>query len=122
LWCSAGVVYVLFMFAVDVPISPEQLVTDHVASLIEYPGALQVLDFAEGRVRLVGVKALRGGALVGQQLKQLATHIKGRDARVAAIYRNGQSIKPIGDTIIGQGKSRGFSSVGMRGCGCSVPG
>jgi len=90
-------------FAVDVPISPEQLVTDHVASLIEYPGALQVLDFAEGRVRLVGVKALRGGALVGQQLKQLATHIKGRDARVAAIYRNGQSIKPIGDTIIEHG-------------------
>jgi len=90
-------------FAVDVPISPEQLVTDHVVRLIEYPGALQVLDFAEGRVRLVGVKALRGGALVGQQLKQLAGHIKGRDARVAAIYRNGQSIKPTGDTVIEHG-------------------
>jgi trk system potassium uptake protein TrkA len=90
-------------FAVDVPISPEQLVTDHVVRLIQYPGALQVLDFADGRVRLVGVKALRGGALVGQQLKQLATHIKGRDARVAAIYRNGQSIKPTGDTVIEHG-------------------
>ena len=53
-------------FAVDVPISPEQLVTDHVVRLIQYPGALQVLDFADGRVRLVGVKALRGGALVGR--------------------------------------------------------
>ncbi len=90
-------------FAVDVPISPEQLVTDHVVRLIEYPGALQVLDFADGRVRLVGVKALRGGALVGQQLKQLAGHIKGHDARVAAIYRNGQSIKPTGDTVIEHG-------------------
>jgi trk system potassium uptake protein len=90
-------------FAVDVPISPEQLVTDHVARLIQYPGALQVLDFADGRVRLVGVKALRGGALVGQQLKQLASHIKGHDARVAAIYRNGQSIKPTGDTVIEHG-------------------
>ena len=90
-------------FAVDVPISPEQFVTDHVVRLIQYPGALQVLDFADGRVRLVGVKALRGGALVGQQLKQLATHIKGRDARVAAIYRNGQSIKPTGDTVIEHG-------------------
>jgi trk system potassium uptake protein TrkA len=87
-------------FAVDVPISPEQLVTDHVVHLIKYPGALQVLDFADGRVRLVGVKALRGGALVGQQLKQLPTHIQGRDARVAAIYRGGQSIKPEGDTVI----------------------
>jgi len=90
-------------FAVDVTISPEQLVTDHVARLIKYPGALQVLDFADGRVRLVCVKALRGGALVGQQLKQLQTHIKGRDARVAAIYRGGQSIKPQGETVIEHG-------------------
>jgi trk system potassium uptake protein len=90
-------------FAVDVPISPEQLVTDHVVRLIQYPGALQVLDFADGRVRLVGVKALRGGALVGQQLKQLAAHIKGRDARVAAIYRDGQSVKPEGETVIQHG-------------------
>jgi trk system potassium uptake protein TrkA len=90
-------------FAVDVTISPEQIVTDHVAQLIAYPGALQVLDFAEGRVRLVGVRALRGGALVGQQLKQLATHIQGRDARVAAIYRGGRSVKPTGDTIIEHG-------------------
>ncbi|MBM0104147.1 Trk system potassium transporter TrkA [Steroidobacter sp. S1-65] len=90
-------------FAVDVPISPEQLVTEHVIHLIHYPGALQVLDFADGRIRLVGVKALQGGALVGQQLKHLPTHIQGRDARVAAIYRGGQSIKPEGDTIIEHG-------------------
>jgi trk system potassium uptake protein TrkA len=90
-------------FAVDVPISPEQLVTEHVVHLIKYPGALQVLDFADGRIRLVGVKALSGGALVGQQLKQLPTHIAGRDARVAAIYRGGQSIKPEGETVIEHG-------------------
>jgi trk system potassium uptake protein len=90
-------------FAVDVTISPEQIVTDHVAQLIRYPGALQVLDFAEGRVRLVGVRALKSGALVGQQLKQLSTHIQGRDARVAAIYRGGRSVKPSGDTIIEHG-------------------
>jgi len=90
-------------FAVDVTISPEQLVTDHVVQLIRYPGALQVLDFADGRVRLVGVRALSGGALVGQQLKQLSTHIKGRDARVAAIYRGGRSVKPTGDTTIEHG-------------------
>lgn len=90
-------------FAVDVPISPEQLVTEHVVHLIKYPGALQVLDFADGRIRLVGVKALSGGALVGQQLKQLPTHIQGRDARVAAIYRGGQSIKPEGETVIEHG-------------------
>ncbi|HEY8538557.1 MAG TPA: Trk system potassium transporter TrkA [Steroidobacteraceae bacterium] len=95
-------------FAIDVTISPEQLVTDHVVQLIRYPGALQVLDFADGRVRLVGVKAMEGGALVGQQLKQLAQHIPGRDARVAAIYRGGRSVKPTGDTTIEHGDEMFF--------------
>jgi trk system potassium uptake protein TrkA len=89
--------------AVDVWISPEQLVTEHVARLIRYPGALQVLDFADGRVRLVGVRALQGGPLVGQALRTLREHIPGADARVAAIYRAGKSIQPEGDTVIEDG-------------------
>jgi trk system potassium uptake protein len=90
-------------FAVDVTISPEQLVTEHVARLIRYPGALQVLDFADGKVRLVGTRALKGGLLVGQRLLAIREHIPGTDARVAAIYRGGQSIKPEGETVIEHG-------------------
>ncbi len=89
--------------AVDTWISPEQLVTEYIERLIRYPGALQVLDFADGKVRLVGVRALRGGLLVGQRLRALREHIRGTDARVAAIYRNGQSIVPQGDTVIENG-------------------
>jgi trk system potassium uptake protein TrkA len=89
--------------AVDVWISPEQLVTEYIEQLIHYPGALQVLDFADGKVRLVGVRALRGGLLVGQKLRALREHIPKTDARVAAIYRNGQSIVPSGDTVIEHG-------------------
>lgn len=90
-------------FAVDVTLSPEQLVTEHVARLIRYPGALQVLDFAEERVRMVSARALKGGLLVGQQLRTLREHIPNTDARVAAIYRGGQNIKPSGDTVIEHG-------------------
>ena len=89
--------------AVDVWISPEQLVTEYVARLIRYPGALQVLDFADGRVRLVGIRALQGGPLVGQALRTLREHIPAADARVAAIYRAGKSVKPEGDTVIEDG-------------------
>jgi trk system potassium uptake protein TrkA len=86
---------------VDMHISPEQLVTDYIHRLIEYPGALQVVDFADGRVRLVGVKAYYGGPLVGRQLKELPTHLPAEvDARVAAIYRRGRPIIPEGDTLI----------------------
>jgi trk system potassium uptake protein TrkA len=88
---------------VDVMISPEQLVTEHVSRLIRYPGALQVLDFADGRVRLIGMRAVRGGQLVGHQLHELREHIPKRDTRVAAIYRHGRSVQPEGDTVIEEG-------------------
>jgi trk system potassium uptake protein TrkA len=89
--------------SVDVWISPEQLVTDYVERLIRYPGALQVLDFADGKVRLVGLSARKGGLLVGQALRSLKDHIPNTEARVVAIYRNGRSIQPEGDTIIEDG-------------------
>ncbi|MDH3979491.1 MAG: Trk system potassium transporter TrkA [Gammaproteobacteria bacterium] len=85
---------------VDVLISPEQLVTDYIKRLIEYPGALQVLDFAGGRVQLVAVHAYHGGPLVGHELRDIREHMPGIDARVAAIFRKGKPITPEGDTII----------------------
>ncbi len=85
---------------VDMHISPEQLVTDYIRRLIAYPGALQVVDFADGKVRLVGVRAYYGGPLVSRQLKELPLHLPGIDARVAAIYRRGRAIIPEGNTVI----------------------
>jgi trk system potassium uptake protein TrkA len=90
-------------FAVDTWLSPEQLVTEYVERLIEHPGALQVVDFADGRVRLVGVRAVEGGLLVGQPLSNLPKHIPGVETRVAAMYRRGRSIRPDGETLIESG-------------------
>lgn len=85
---------------VDLVISPEKLVTDSIGRLIETPGALQVLDFAHGRVRLVGVKAYTGGPLVGHALRELPRHVREGEARVAAIFRGRRAIIPEGDTVI----------------------
>jgi trk system potassium uptake protein TrkA len=89
--------------SVDVFISPEQLVTEYVERLIKYPGALQVLDFADGKVQLVGVRALAGGPLVGQRLRELSQHLPKAAARIVAIYRAGRSVPPDGDTVIEDG-------------------
>ena len=85
---------------VDVVISPEQIVTDHIFKLIRYPGALQVLDFANGLVRLVAVKAYYGGPLVGNSIATLREHVPSVDTRVAAIFRQGKPIVPTGSTVI----------------------
>ncbi|MFT6408277.1 MAG: trk system potassium uptake protein TrkA [Arenicella sp.] len=87
-------------FHVDVVISPEKIVRDHITRLIEFPGALQVLDFADGLVQLVGVKAVAGGALIGCPLEELKEHMPGVETRVAAIYREGEVITPKSETII----------------------
>ncbi len=88
---------------IDVRISPEQLVCEYVEQLILYPGASQVLDFADGRVRLVGARADRDGLLVGQRIATLKEHIPNTEARIAAIYRDGKAMLPDGDTVIQEG-------------------
>jgi trk system potassium uptake protein len=89
--------------AVDVFISPEQLVTEYIERLIRYPGTLQVLDFADGKVRLVGLRARKSGPLVGRCLRELRDHVPNAEARVLAIYRGGRMIRPEGDTVIEDG-------------------
>ncbi|MFB9886127.1 Trk system potassium transporter TrkA [Balneatrix alpica] len=85
---------------VDVLISPEQEVTRHIYRMIQHPGSLQVLDFADGKVMLVAVKAYYGGPLVGNEIAQLRQHMPHVDTRVAAIFRRGAPIIPQGSTII----------------------
>lgn len=87
-------------FCVDFAICPEQILTEYIENLVEFPEALQVLDFAEGKVSLVAVRALHGGLLVGQQLQELRKHVPNVDTRVAAIFRKNRPIIPEGDTII----------------------
>ncbi len=90
-------------FAVDFAICPEQIITSYISRLIEYPEALQVLDFAGGRVQLVAVRAFHGGPLVGHELQELREHMPNIDARVAAIYRGDRPIIPEGHTVIEEG-------------------
>jgi len=88
---------------VDVLISPENLVTERLVHLLEYPGALQVLDFADGRLQLVAVKASFGGELTGRQIAELRQHIANYDMRIAAVFRQEQAITPGGTTVLEAG-------------------
>ncbi|MFS1582491.1 MAG: Trk system potassium transporter TrkA [Candidatus Arsenophonus phytopathogenicus] len=88
---------------IDYLISPEQLVIDYIYKLIQYPGALQVVNFASGKVSIVAAKAYYGGSLVGNSLLNLREHLPHIDTRIAAIFRQNRPIRPQGSTIIEAG-------------------
>ena len=91
-------------FAVDYAICPEQDITDYIVKLIEFPEALQVLEFAGGKVTLVGVRAKPDGLLVGKPISTMREHLPASiDARIAAIFREHQPLDPDGHTVIEPG-------------------
>lgn len=90
-------------FGVDFAICPEQIMTEYIEKLIEFPEALQVLDFANGKVSLVAVRAFHDGPLVGRELRELRQHVPNIETRVAAIFRKDHSIIPEGNTVVEAG-------------------
>ncbi len=90
-------------FCVDFSICPEQILTDYIVKLIEFPEALQVQRFSQGKASLVAVRAIEGGPLVGNPLNMLRSHMPQIDTRVAAIFRQDRPIIPQGDTIVEAG-------------------
>lgn len=90
-------------FDVNLAICPEQVLTDYIVKLVEFPEALQVLEFAHGKVSLIAVRAFQGGPLVGHPLKEISKHIPSVDTRVAAIFRGDSPILPEGDTVVEAG-------------------
>ena len=88
---------------VDIVVSPEKLITNHIQALIETPGSLQVLEFGDGLLNLVGVRAIKGGPLIGHEIGDLKKHMPNVDTRVAAIFRKGGAIIPKGTTTVEAG-------------------
>lgn len=90
-------------FNVDFTICPEQILTDYIKKLIDVPEALQVLDFANGLVKLVAVRVRAEGLLVGRELQHIRETMPDVDTRVAAIFRLNRPIKPKPDMVIEEG-------------------
>jgi trk system potassium uptake protein TrkA len=79
-------------FAVDKVICPEESVTTYIRKLIEYPEALQVLEFANGLVSLIAVRAVAGGPLVQHSLAEIPKLLPDAEMRIVAIYRSDKAL------------------------------
>ena len=95
---------------IDIVISPEKEVMNHLKELIQHPGTEQIEKFADGMVNLVSVKAKKKGKLVGRELKGIKEDMPNADAFVASIYRKGKPFIPSGETIIKEGDEVYFVS------------
>lgn len=86
---------------VDVLISPEKLVIEHIARLINHPRALQVLEFSNKKVQVVVVRAKYSGPLVGHTTEAIGKYLPGFNCKIPILFRqNGQAVIPNKQTNI----------------------
>ncbi len=88
---------------VDVLISPELLVSKYVQNLIEHPGALQVLNFADGQVQLVAIRINSISNLVGKSVQNIFSESSSKEAAIVAVYRNHEAVPINEDSVIRSG-------------------
>ncbi len=98
------------IFPIDLSIHPELLITQMISGLLQHPGALQVIDFAQGRIQLVAVTVDLGGSFIGKSLKEIHNAIPEISLRIAAIYRRNHSLPFNQNTIIEVGDEIFFIS------------
>jgi trk system potassium uptake protein TrkA len=83
--------------SIDLVISPEEEVAHAVAALAGTPGATDVLEFADGRIRVVGVEVDADSPMIGKPIKDL-TRRAGEKLLVAGVYR-GETVSAPSDDI-----------------------
>ena len=87
-------------FAVDHVICPEESVVRYVQKLIDYPEALQVLEFSGGRALLVAVRAAPGSPVVNHTIREFRELFPDAPMRLVALYRQEKLLGCEGDTRI----------------------
>jgi len=74
-------------FAVDRVICPEESVVQYIQKLIDYPEALQVLEFSHGRAVLIAVRAAEGSPVVNHTIAEFRELFPDAPMRLVALYR-----------------------------------
>ncbi len=87
-------------FSVDHVICPEESVMRYIEQLIQYPEALQVLEFADGRVSLIVVRATTDSLLVNHTIAEFRERLPDAEMRVVALYRHDARVDALPDTRI----------------------
>lgn len=88
---------------IDLMINPERECARETLELLRSEVATDVASFADGRVRMIGLKVRKGARIAGRTLRQLAAQLPEHHYATAAIQRGERTILPGGDDTIEAG-------------------
>lgn len=88
---------------VDHVICPEESVMHTIHQLIDYPEALQVLEFSQGRAHLMAVRVEAGSQLAGCSIADMLGDTRLPPMHIAGLYRNDQEVALAPETCLQPG-------------------
>ena len=88
---------------IDLIIHPEEETARELVWLIRRTTATDVIEFAEGRVQLIGLRLDRESPILNKSLEQMAAENPNIDYRIVAIVRSNNTIIPTGKDIVTKG-------------------
>lgn len=88
---------------IDTIINPDEEVVESILRVMSVPGAVEINDFVDGQVRLIGVKLPDDSPLVGVTLINVREHLGAVDVVIAALVRDDRLIIPGGLDSIEKG-------------------
>lgn len=90
-------------FAVDHVICPEASVTQTIHQLIEYPEALQVVEFSQSQAYLIVVRVAPGSYLAEHSIAEFRAHKADVPMRIVGLYRGEQELPVEAETRVRAG-------------------
>ncbi|ACN16725.1 TrkA4 [Desulforapulum autotrophicum HRM2] len=88
---------------IDTVINPEIEVVKTIQRLMRVPGAVDVGEFAEGRVNFVGIRLEKDSPMAGVRLLDFPMVFGDARPLIAAVVRNDELIVPRGDNVLRPG-------------------
>lgn len=85
---------------IDFVINPDHEVVEMLLKLMEVPGAVEVVDFAEGQIRMVGLPLSPESPLVGKRLAELREMPPQSNILIVAIQKGDRVFIPKGHNVL----------------------
>ena len=84
----------------DLNINPERVAAERILKIMDVPGAVDVVDFFDGKVKLVGCRLTGKCGVTGKTVGALHEMEKKEHFLVVAIHRGSETIIPKADTVL----------------------